>query len=73
MLELSHREWSSAIKKKNLGNCINFVHTSMFMFGNFTALEFISHIHLFTSILRLPIAIECYWVQKEKLWLNERI
>ena len=72
ILKLSNRKLSSAIKEKKLGNCMDFVHTSMFMFGNYTALKFISHTHLSTSIYTYPSQFSAIEFKRKRYgWTKE--
>ena len=72
ILELSNHKLSSQIKEKKIGNCINFVHTSLFMFENYTALKFISHTHLFTSIYTYPSQLSAIELKRKRYgWTKE--
>ena len=59
-------------RKKKHCNCINFLHTNNVYVWKLYSIK----IHLLYPFvyqyLSLPITIECYWGQKEKIWMNKR-
>ena len=59
-------------RRKKHCNCINFVHTNNVYFWKLYSFK-IHLLHPFVyQYLSLPITIECYWGQKEKIWMNKR-
>ena len=59
-------------RRKKHCNCINFVHTNNVHFWKLYSFK-IHLLHPFVyQYLSLPITIEWYWGQKEKIWMNKR-